>query len=206
MIFLIDGIEFVFYVCIGLGLIVPFLSLLFGFFGPLLDVELDFIDDVPADAGQAIPLNLMCLCFSLVVFGALGRLITGLMINLYVLIGLLLLLLIVSFASYIVIYKYIVKPLKRNNPKALMQWDLFGMKGKLTLRITKSSEGTVSLKDSTGAMISYKAAAQEDTLNAWDGMIPQGAEVMVVDIDTQSNTVFVKPLDTFENHKLRNHA
>jgi hypothetical protein len=61
----------------------------------------------------------------------------------------------------------------------------------------------VSLKDSTGAMISYRAAAKADVLKTWDGVIPQGTEVLVVDVDEPRKTAYVKPLQTFENQRLK---
>jgi membrane protein implicated in regulation of membrane protease activity len=205
--------DFIFTVCIGVGIIVPLLDVLLGFLGSVFDFDLDVfghhfgdmfhMDGDGTGAGSSLPFNFMCLCFSLVVFGAIGKLVTGLMVNVLFAVLLLLGLLCVSAAAYILLYRFVIRPLKKSNPAAIGTWDLLGARGKLTLRISEESPGTVSLKDSTGAMISYIASARAEVLKKWDGIIPQGAEVIVVDIDTAKKTAFVKPLDTFENNRLR---
>lgn len=163
----------------------------------------DFGGDGSVDAVSPFPLNFMCLCFSLVVFGATGLFAAGYMTSVWMIIGLLVAIVLISAAAYYLLYKFIVQPLKKSNPRAIDRWDVFAAKGKLTLRIVSGSPGVVSLKDSTGAAISYRADAKPDVLLNWDGEIPQGTEVQVVDIDAVNKLVYVRPLDTFDNHKLR---
>jgi hypothetical protein len=198
---MIETLIFIFNVCIGLGLAIPLISVALGFFGSILNTDFDIGGESGADTG--IPINIMCLCFSFVVFGAFGRLLASFIHGIIASVGILLGLILLSYGSYLLVYKYVVKPLQKNNANALTQWDLFGTKGKLTLRIAKDSPGTVSLKDSTGALISYVALAKDDVLSAWDGIIPQGADVIVIDVGDSENAVYVNPLDTLENHKLR---
>ena len=200
---MIAAMEVIFGICIGLGLLIPFLSAVFGYFGALLDLEFDFVDDISVDTGGAIPLNLMCVCFSLVVFGALGHLFARFLTSVLALVILLIVLFAVSFGAYSLIYRYIIRPLKKNNPRASQHIDFLGSKGKLTLRITAGCPGTVSLFDSTGAPITYRADTTAETLKIWDGSVPQGTEVLVVGTDEASNTLYVKPLNTFENHRKR---
>lgn len=189
----IDLLIYLFYVAIGLGLIIPLLTLSFGF----LELDADSSDTLP------LPINLMCLCFSLVVFGAVGRAISPLMVSAISTVACLLALLALSVLAYRLLFKYVITPLKKSNPKAIKQWDLFAQKGRLTLRITKDSPGLISLKDSTGANISYRAYAKEDVLAIWDGEIPSGTEVIVVDIDLDANITYVKPLSTIQNVQLK---
>lgn len=189
----IDLLIYLFYVAIGLGLIIPLLTLSFGF----LELDADSSDMLP------LPINLMCLCFSLVVFGALGRAISPLMDTVPFTIGCLIALVVLSVAAYKVVFKYVVTPLKKSNPKAIKQWDLFAQKGRLTLRITEDSPGLISLKDSTGASISYRAYAKKDILETWNGEIPTGTEVIVVDINVDENITYVKPLSTIQNIQLK---
>jgi hypothetical protein len=211
---MIETLSYIFTIFILLGLAVPLLDVLIGIFGSVLNIDFelgghhfgdmfDFGPDAGADAGTFVPFNIMCLCFAMVVLGALGRLALGLMTNALAVIGCLLGLLVISFGAYLAVYHFIVKPLKRNNPKAIGEWDLFAAKGKLILRISKDSPGTVSLKDNTGAMITYRAKAKENVLELWDGMIPQGTEVIVTDVDTAGKAVYVRPLDTLENLNLK---
>ncbi len=216
---MIDAFSYIFTVLILLGLAVPLLDVLLGVFGSILNVDFEigghhFGDlfnfsphadagmDVSGDAGTVLPFNIMCLCFAMVVFGALGRLTLGLMVNIFAVIGCLIGLLAVSFGAYLAVYHFIVKPLRKNNPKAIGEWDLYAAKGLLLLRITKDSPGTVSLKDNTGAYISYRAKAKENVLETWGGLIAQGTEVVVTDIDAPGKTVYVRPLDTLANLKL----
>lgn len=209
-----EALSYIFTVFILLGLAVPLLDVLLGVFGSLLNVDFeigghhfgDMLEfsggETGGDAGTAVPFNIMCLCFAMVVFGALGRLTLSLMVNVLAVIGCLIGLLAAAFGAYLAVYHFIVKPLRKNNPKAIKEWDLFATKGRLLLRITKDSPGTVSLKDNTGAKISYQAKAKDNVLDLWDGVIPQGTEVIVTDVEAGSKTVFVRPLDTLENFKL----
>jgi hypothetical protein len=191
------------------------LDLLLGVIGSVINIDFDIgghhigdmFDADLNDAGDAVgplPFNIMCLCFSLVVFGAIGKLISEFMINILATIGCMIALVAISVFSYRLLYKYIVKPLKTNNPKAIKEWDLFANKGRLTLRIAHDSPGVVSLKDSTGAMISYRAYAKNEVLENWEGEIPAGIEVMVVDIDLDSKMAYIKPLDTLQNFQIKN--
>ena len=211
---MLDALSYIFTVFILLGLAVPLLDVLLGVFGSILNFDFeigghhigDMFDfsgsDAGGDAGAVVPFNIMCLCFAMVVFGALGRLALGLMVNAFTIIGCLIGLLAVSVGAYLAVFHFIVKPLRKSNPKAIGEWDLFAAKGRLILRITKDSPGTVSLKDNTGASISYRAKAKEDVLERWEGLIPQGTEVVVTDVDTAGKIVFVRPLATLENSRL----
>jgi hypothetical protein len=211
---MLNALSYIFTVLILLGLAIPLLDVLLGVFGSILNFDFeigghhlgDMFDfsgsDVAGDAGAVVPFNIMCLCFAMVVFGAFGRLTLGLMINTLVIILCLIGLLTVSFGAYLAVFHFIVKPLKKNNPKAIGDWDLIAAKGRLILRITKDNPGTVSLKDNTGANISYRAIAKETVLERWDGLIPQGTEVVVTDVDPVGKAVYVRPLDSFENYKL----
>ena len=213
--YMLDALSFIFTVFILLGLAVPLLDVLLGVFGSILNVDIeigghhlgDMLDfsgsEAGGDAGTVLPFNLMCLCFAMVVFGALGRLTLSLMSSTFAIILCLLGLLAVSAGAYLAVFNFIVKPLRKNNPKAIGEWDLFAARGHLILRIMKDSPGAVSLKDNTGASISYRADAREDILERWDGIIPQGTQVVVTDVDTISKTVYVRPLDTLENLKLK---
>lgn len=214
-----DVLSYIFNVLILLGLAVPLLDVLLGVFGSIINVDFeigghhfgdmfhlnagaDAATDVSGDAGAHLPFNIMCLCFAMVVFGALGKLTLSLMISVFVVVVCMTGLLAVSFGAYLALYHFVVKPLRQNNPKAFVEWDLFAAKGRLLLRITKDSPGTVSLKDNTGAHISYTAKAKENVLALWNGVIPQGTQVVVTDVDARNKTLYVRPLDTFENSSM----
>jgi membrane protein implicated in regulation of membrane protease activity len=175
-----------FYIAIGVGLAIPLLNLLLG-----------FVDSIEPDL--PIPLNILCLCLSFVVYGAIGLALTHYIPNPYPF----LIPIPPAVAAYFFLYKYVVKPLRKNNPKALSQWDLIAHKGKLTLRIAEDSPGVVSVKDSTGAAISYRAYAKEEVLKTWGGEIPTGAEVFIIGAEPDSDLLYVKPFETFDNFKLK---
>lgn len=205
--------NFIFSVCIGVGILVPILDILLGLAGSIFGFDFDIgghhageifgIDGSSDVSGSSLPINIMCLCFALVVFGALGKLAVGLMDNIAVGIGLCAGLVLISVLAYRLLYTLVVKPLRKNDPRAIGSYDLLGKRGRLTLRITSDSPGTVSVKDSTGAKISYIADAKADVLALWDGCIPKGAEVIIADIDEDMKKAYVKPLNTFENQSLK---
>lgn len=91
--------------------------------------------------------------------------------------------------------------LKSNKSYALTYEDLVGQEGIITLRVTATSDGTISLKDSTGASISYVAK-----IKAVDNMdksyyIPQGEKVVIVDFDIKNKICYVEQLNKIEESK-----
>ncbi|MCB8815960.1 hypothetical protein [Desulfosporosinus shakirovi] len=188
----IDTMTILFNICLVTGFAVPILSLLTGVFGSILDVDFDL--DTNHDFDGLVPFNLMSTCFALIVFGSLGRLFAPYMINTVFTVVIIALLALVSFVAYIVLYKYVIVKLKRNNPLAITSDDIVGAVGKLTLRITKDSDGVVSVLDSTGASISYRARVCDFYKLDDTGRIDQGTEVVITGVDKDANIYYVHPL------------
>jgi len=190
----IDTMTSLFNVCLLTGFAVPMLSLLTGVFGSILDVDFDL--DTDHDFDGLVPFNLMCTCFALIVFGSLGRLFVPYMINTLFAVVIIALSALVSFAAYLVLYKYVIVKLKRNNPSAITSIELVGVVGKLTLRVTQDSDGVVSVLDSTGAAISYRARVCDFYKLDDTGRIDQGTEVVITGVDRAANIYYVHPLYT----------
>lgn len=181
-----------FNVCLLTGFAVPILSLLTGVFGSIFDVNFDL--DTDHDFDGLVPFNLMSTCFALIVFGALGRLFTPYMMDTLLTIVIIALLALVSFVAYMVLYKFVIVKLKRNSPVAITSYDIVGAVGKLTLRVTKDSDGVVSVLDSTGAAISYRARVCDFYELDDSGRIDQGTEVVITGVDMDANIYYVHPL------------
>jgi membrane protein implicated in regulation of membrane protease activity len=152
--------------------------------------------DLDTDHGfdGLVPFNLMCTCFALIVFGSLGRLFAPYMTNTLFSAVIIALLALVSFIAYLVLYKYVIVKLKRNNPLAITSAEIVGSVGKLTLRVTQDSDGVVSVLDSTGAAISYTARVCDFYKLDDTGRIDQGTEVVITGVNKDANIYYVHPL------------
>jgi len=155
---------------------------------------MDFDVDTNHDFDGLVPFNLMCTCFALIVFGSLGRLFVPYMMNTLFTLAIIVLLVFVSFVAYLVLYKYVIVKLKRNNPSAITSYEIVGSVGKLTLRVTKDSDGVVSVLDSTGAAISYRARVCDFYKLDNTGRIEQGTEVVITGVEKDANIYYVHPL------------
>lgn len=185
----IDIITNLFNVCLLTGFAIPILSLLTGTFGFIFDVSFDLNTNHNFDG--LIPFNLMGICFSLIIFGSLGRLFTLYMTNTLFTIIIISFLTLISFIAYLMLYKFIVVKLKRNNPSAITTNEIVGSIGKLILRVKKDSDGVVSVLDNTGATISYRVRLS-DSYNY--ERIDQGTEVIITGINKKENILYVKPI------------
>lgn len=188
----INTMTSLFNVCLLTGFAVPILSLLTGVFGSMIDVDFDV--DTNHDFDGLVPFNLMCTCFALIVFGSLGRLFAPYMMNTLFTVVIIVLLALVSFVAYLLLYKYVIVKLKRNNPLAITSHEIVGAVGKLTLRVTKDSDGVVSVLDSTGAAISYRARVCDFYKINDSGRIDQGTEVVITGFNKDANIYYVHPL------------
>ena len=177
-----------------------------------IDIPMDVSVDIPADigvgggaadvsagagtgasaaSGGIIPFNMMCLCLFLVVFGALGQMTKGFM-TAPLFMGLLLFgCFAVACLSYWALFKLVILRLRRNDASALSYNDLRGKSAEVTLRIRADSIGTISLRDSTGAPISFRAKMDPDLKDKMDGSIPQGETVIITDVDLANMVCFV---------------
>ena len=194
-------LNYIFNITIIIGFIIPLLNLLTGWFGNFFGVGFDMDAGASVDAGvdadldagvetgvkggAIIPFNVMCLCLFLVVFGALGHIAKGFMSSLLLVVLLLAACLILAGLAYWALYVLLVKRLKNSDSSALSYQDLHGKTAEVTLAITADSMGTVSLKDSTGAPISFRAKMDPDLKDQLPDTIAKGESVIITDIDLE---------------------
>lgn len=174
-------------ICLFIGFIIPLLDILLGTTTSLINLDVNFDTDLDG----LIPFNVMCFSFALIVFSSCGLFLMKFMTSTIAVIILLGVSLIASIIAYTSVYKFVVRKLKSNNPLALKSSDLIGMVGIVVLRITPLSDGIISLTDSTGAIITYRA-----TLSAYAGVegeyvINQGQEVIISDFDSAKKICYV---------------
>jgi len=189
------------------------------FFGGGPDVDLDISTDACADLGvdlgvdacvdigvdvgtsagaqtnvsnsAVIPFNIMCLCLSLVVFGAIGHLTSRYMTNFLFTVLALLVCFAAAALSYVALYKLLIEKLKRNDASAISFHELRGKKAEVTLTIIPNSVGTISLRDSTGAPISFRARIDADFQGKMPDSIPKGETVIITDVDNEHKLCYV---------------
>lgn len=174
-------------ICLFIGFIIPLLDILLGTTTSL--INLDF--DVDVDFDGLIPFNIMCFSFALIVFSSFGLFLMKFMTNTITVVLLLGVSLIASIIAYTAVYKFIVCKLKSNNPRALKSNDLIGMVGIVVLKITPLNDGVISLTDSTGAIITYRATLSPYAGVQGEYVINQGQEVIISDFDSEKKICFV---------------
>lgn len=176
-----DLLKKVLELCLFIGFIIPLVDILLG--------SLDFISDIDLDG--LIPFNVMCFSFALIVFSSFGLFFIRFTSSTIILILILGEALIASIAAYVLVYKFVVRKLKSNIPLALKPRDLIGMTGIVTLKITTDNVGVISLKDSTGATITYRATLSPYAGIEGEYVIDQGQEVIISDFDREKKICYV---------------
>ena len=164
-------------ILIAAGIIVPLFSLALGGLDTLTaDIDLG------GDGEGVIPFNLNALLFSMVVVGAIGSLCSH---YLPPLLGLVIALA-VGAAAYWLIYKYLILPLKKNDPRALKAGDTLFRQVRVVTRIPVDGTGEVQLLDASGSKITYLAKYQYAD---FEQRIPIEVGTVVKVIDTEDNTL-----------------
>ncbi len=144
----------------------------------------------PPGNGFLLRFNLYCLCLAFVVMGAIGifsiETLTGAAQVVMLVVGAVL-----ALAAYVLLYRFVIWPLKRNKANALKQNDLRFRHARVTFRITQDGAGTIETRDAVGAVISYRAQIDTDICKL--ERIEEGEEVIVSDIDRAQNLCYVVP-------------
>jgi len=199
----VAALNFIFTVCIAVGFAIPLLNILTGWFGGFLDVGADVDLDVDASVGGSgiIPFNVMCLCLFLVVFGATGQLAEQFMTNPLFTVLLLIACFLVAALFYWALYRLLIKRLKDSRTEAMCFRNLRGQTGTVTLRIAAGCMGTISVQDSTGAPISFRARMDPDLQDWMPEVIPKGETVVVTGIDMVNKHCYVSvPFNRMEHN------
>lgn len=131
------------------------------------------------DGGMPLRFNIYCLCLSLVTMGAMGvfamETMEGLQRILTLAGGLVL-----SILAYVLLYRFLILPLKRNDAAPLRAKDLQFRRAKVSFRILPESPGKIETRDATGAAISYEARMDPDICRA--ARIDEGEEVLITEV------------------------
>ena len=197
------ALNFIFNLCVLLGLVIPLLNIFTGWFGDMLNADFDFdadIDmnvDLDADlsgSGGSIPFNVMCLCLFLVVFGVAGHVAKRWMQGGWSIALLLALCLALAAAFYVLLYRLVILRLKRNRPYAESYADLAGRRGEVSMRITPDALGTIRVRDSTGAFLSFRAKIDPDLAPRMPAVLPPGTTVVVTEADVREKLCYVSTL------------
>ena len=85
------------------------------------------------------------------------------------------------------ISRFVIRPLKRNNPQALRMEDLPGMKGTVKLELRQDFTGTIIVLSSIGSQITYSAKPIPEVEK-----IPVGTQVVIMDVG-EDRVCIVRP-------------
>ncbi|MDR1205186.1 MAG: NfeD family protein [Peptococcaceae bacterium] len=199
----ISTLHIIFNICLGVGFVLPILSILTGWFGDFfnVDVDVDFDVDVSADAGMdgpefggVIPFNMMCFCLLLIVFGAFGKACARWMTSLGVTAAFLLGILAVAGFFYWLLYTLVIKKLKSSDSQALSYDDFAGRRGEVTLPVRAGRIGMISVMDSTGSYISFRAKIDPGLQDFIGDVIPRGETVLITEVNAREKFCCVSPL------------
>ncbi len=140
--------------------------------------------------GFFVRFNVYCMCLAMVVLGAMGifavERFTGMTQLAVIGLGV-----IFAITAYILLYRFLILPLKRNDAKALQNSHLRYKHAIVTFRIKKDSPGKIKTIDAVGATITYQAEIDADLSKL--ALIEEGEEVIITDLNLAEGLCFVIP-------------
>ena len=151
----------------------------------------------PLEVSGLPAISLTGTSLALITFGALGRFFSAFVNNPWISILVGLFIIKMSMEAYRFIQN-LTNKLKSNKSYALTYEEIVGKEGTLTLRVTATSEGTISIEDSTGACISYVARIKNIDNMDKDYFIPQGEKVVIIDFDLKNKICYVEQLNKLQ--------
>lgn len=84
--------------------------------------------------------------------------------------------------------------LKGSTIHAMTLDELKGQRAQVTLRITSDSMGTISVPDSTGGFLTFRAKKDRELAPRMNETIPAGSTVIVTEVDSGEKLCYVSPL------------
>lgn len=156
--------------------------------GAELDTDLDVSGAHAAGRGR-LPVNLMTLSLTAVVFGAVGRLLLGVLSPFWAVV---VSLQVGVFAGFLLGW-FVIRPLKRNRAYAAGVRALRGRDAEVALEARSDFTGTIRTLSATGSLVSYDARPVDGVEK-----IPVGTRVRVVDVDREKSLCWIRPLDPEE--------
>ena len=153
-----------------------------------LDLSADASTDVPAipKAHGKLPVNLMTLSLSAVVFGAVGRLLLGKLPDLWAVV----LALQAGVLGGFLLGWFVIRPLKQNRAYAANIRALRGRTATVKLELRDDFVGTIEVLSATGTLVSYSAKPVSGVPK-----IVKGQLVSIVDVDPEKSVCTVRPLE-----------
>lgn len=210
-------LGYVFNVCIIVGFAIPVVNILTGWFGDFLnfssnfdadiDVDLDTDIDVDTDAdidvsvgaGGVIHFNMMCLCLCLVVFGVVGNIARQWMSSILLTVVFIAAGALIGAVFYVLMYKLVIVRLKKSTVYTISYNDLVGRRAEVTLRITDDSIGMISVLDSTGAYISFRARKDPELTDRMAEVLQKGDTVIITEVREKLCHVSTSPSEFVTN-------
>ena len=200
------SLAFVFEVMLYVGLGLPLINLLVSAVGGGGEATGEFevsgeaaaeLGEVNFEAGDAAPesggegflaFDVYCLCLALVVTGACGMF----SVSNFAAAALLLAIICSTLAgigAYGLLYRLVIRPLKRNDAEALKQRSLSFRHARVSFRVEHDSPGQIQTTDAGGAVISYRA--QLDPQICTLSRIEEGEEVIITEIREADGLCYV---------------
>lgn len=140
--------------------------------------------------GVFVRFNVYCICLSLVVMGSIGvfavQSLTGVTQLLVIGLGGGL-----AVAAYVLLYRFVIYPLKKNDAKALQNKRLRFKHAIVTFRVKSDSPGKIKTIDAVGATITYRAELDKDITKV--DKIDEGEEVVITDLNEAEGLCYVIP-------------
>lgn len=169
-----------------IGILVPLINILLGGLGDVLNVDVDVDGDTDFDC--PVPINITCLFFSCAILGLVGgRLhhVAGPLLSFLVA-------LLCGIAGYILLYRFVIRPLKRNDASAIRIKEMRGAIGTVTIAIPYGGIGEAIFKDKLGSAISYTVRHNDTDFPMYD-TIKVGSSVSVVGMEGDVLVVCMAP-------------
>lgn len=181
---IVEKVNLVFNIMIGVGIAIPIINILLGGLGTIFGIDFDFDGDTNFDC--ILPFNFICLMFGIAVFGIIGKLaLNYLGISLAITIGMF-----IGIIAYRFALKHVVIPLKTNDASASKMSDLVGNTGTVVVPIPTSGFGEISLKNKIGSQVTYFASSKFEN-DEEKHIIQKDSSVEIVAIDNQRNNTFI---------------
>lgn len=218
-------LGYIFNVCVLVGFAIPLLNILMGWFGDFFsfdaDVDADLDSDLSADLDTGIdldgggggggdaagifPFNMMCLCLFLVVFGVTGNFTKRWMSSVLTAVVFIAVGVIIGLVFYVLLYRLVIVRLKRSTTYTISYGDLVGRRAEVTLRITDDSLGMISVLDSTGTFVSFRAKKDPELKDKMLEIIPKGDTVIITEVNSKDKFCYISTSPSeFVSGKIKN--
>ncbi len=178
----LQGLQLAYAVALGLGIVLPALSLLLGGLTDGLDFDLD-LDGLPF--GVLLPLRPMCVLLFLLIFGGLGLLLFGRISPE----GSLVVSSTGGYAAAIALNQFVLRPLKASSGQAVAAKasDLVGCTGRVAARIRPGGKGAVQIATSQG-IVSYVAQLTDGD----ETVLEEDQQAQILAVNAQRTVVTVR--------------